>query len=130
MAIFELLISYFIYFVFNVIFIFLLSWFLHEFGHYYAFMVLRKKVKFNLTSIGEAKDYKGLNKASLIYIYNMGIIMGLFPIMIAINDNVWIGFSVLALYLVGCKSDIKNLKRINGKLRTKNKNGKIRRYEK
>lgn len=110
-----------IYFLTVLIILLLLaaSIYLHEIGHWLWFKVNKKKnvkILFQRDKLlswhwqtGVEEDYIGLTNTEYNNLLITGIFMGLLPI--AISAFIWIGFTLTIVpYLIGCWSDIKELK--------------------
>lgn len=104
-----------IIFVKNILALLVISIVMHEFGHWFFFRRIGKKVKFTFEdlaiSVGEDKDYVGLTLEQKKNLFLYGIFFGLFPIFFLCLFNtlyVW----VLPLYFLGCKTDINNLREL------------------
>jgi hypothetical protein len=102
---------------FKMIFLLIFSIVLHEFGHWFYFKFkIKKNVKIRFEdlsiTVGEYEnDYIGLSLQQKKDLFWSGIIFGLFPIMfVSIYEPIYV--LVLPLYLIGCKSDLFNLKRL------------------
>jgi hypothetical protein len=97
--------------------IFICSILFHELGHLLYFnKVLKKKVKVNFERaglfgnlvIGTEEDYKDLTTKQYTDLLQIGIVFGFIPILLGMLINLWYG-AIIVPYLMGCKSDLKNL---------------------
>ena len=100
-----------------MVFVFLLSMIMHEFGHWFFFKYHKKKsvrvwYRDGAFAVGEFdKDYIGLTIDEKKRLFWYGIVIGSFPIYIMLFFNlgyVW----TFAFYLIGCKSDFIQLRRL------------------
>lgn len=89
---------------------------LHEMAHliYLSEKGIKTKLRFNKSIIvGSNEDYKNLTKKELFDCYAIGIAIGLIVIL-AFSDMFpdLVSLAILVAYLIGCKSDIKNIIRL------------------
>lgn len=94
--------------------ILILAVLLHEFGHWLYFKYeLHKNIKVHWSwdkiIVGSAIDYHRLSSKQKFFIYYIGVILGIIPILLLIIYNLFSGFIVFCLYLWACSSDIKNM---------------------
>lgn len=87
----------------------------HEYGHVLFFKESGVQVKIRFSKgrimIGETKDYSKLTKKEKRNMYFSGIVLGMFPLLIAYHTNPPY-FFLIPLYLFGCKKDIRNIWRL------------------